>query len=240
MPEEFFLPFVKKEQVAKDAFAFYFDRSKQAFDFIAGQYIRITLPHQNPDERGITRLFSIVSPPYDKQNLIITTRIIQSSFKKTLYNVTPDTQVKFFGPMGVFVLKEEEHNPRVFLAGGIGITPFHSMLLYANEKKLQFPITFFASFSTPEDVIFQQELESIAKQNPNIKVIYTVSHPENSSWQGEKGRISEELIKKYVQNMSEPTYYIAGPPAMVLAMEELVKGMGVAQEQIKKEQFVGY
>lgn len=238
-PQSFLLPFLRKEQVAKDTYSFFFDRTMFG-DFIPGHYIRITIPHKNQDERGNTRLFSLVTSPLNTKELAITTRVLQSSFKHALANLTPGTEVQFFGPMGRFLFDETEKRPCVFLAGGIGLTPFHSMLTYADEKNLQNNITFFASFSTPEEVAYKQEFEQIAQRHPNIKIIYTVTQSSSIPWQGETGRISADMIKKYVFDVLQPLYYIVGPPKMVEAMEMIVKEMNVSIEQIKKEQFVGY
>lgn len=241
-PRVFQLPFIKKEQVSKDAYAFYFDRTKAQFNFLPGQYIRITLPQEHPDDRGIRRFFSLITSPADRQYIGIATRIIQSSFKRALASLAPGTSVEFFGPTGRFIFDEKETQPHILLAGGIGITPFRSMLLYATEKNLTVPITLFASFSTVEDVLFKNELEELTKNNQNIKLIYTVTKPEDStaSWNGETGRISEDLIKKYVADFSNALFYVVGPAAMVVAMEEMVKQMGIPTERIRKETFVGY
>lgn len=244
LPVDFSLSLIKKEKVSQDAYAFYFDRTKNPdFEFRPGQYIRMTIPHENPDERGSNRLFSLITSPLDKEKIGITTRIIQSSFKKALASLSEGSQVQFSGPRGMFIFDETDIRPRVFLAGGIGITPFHSMLLYINEKKLSIPITFFASFSTVADIVFYDELMNFQKENPNIKIVYTVSRPEESGepWSGETGRISQELIKKYVGDISKALYMVAGPSAMVQAMFEIVQTMGgVPQDQIKKETFTGY
>jgi ferredoxin-NADP reductase len=199
----------------------------------------MTLDIYRPDNRGSSRFFTIASSPLEKKYLMITTKIIQSSFKKRLMTLKSQELVKFFGPIGAFILNEEEKNPRVFLAGGIGITPFHSMITYANAKKLSIPITFIASFSTMEDLVFYKELTDIANKNPIIKIIYTVTHPENG-WKGETSRISEDVIKKYVPDIFKPQYFIVGAPAMVAAMEETVNKMGVVNEKIFIENFTGY
>ena len=241
LPKDFTLPFLKKEQVAHDAYSFYFDRTKiPDFDFLPGQYVKMFLDVPNPDDRGTSRSFSIASSPLGKNYLMITTRIIQSAFKKTLAALTPGTQVKFFGPNGKFVFNEQETQPHIFLAGGIGITPFHSMFLYASEKNIQTPITLFVSFSIAEEVIFYDKLIGINTKHPNIKPIYTVTNSEDSSWQGETGRISEEMIRKYCPGFSNSLFYISGPPAMVDGMLEIVKNLNVPDDQVRKEKFVGY
>lgn len=235
----FHLPFIKKDKVAKDTYSFYFSRAQLDFDFLPGQYIDMILPIKNPDYRGSERSFTISSSPSDKNHIIITTKIIKSSFKKTLINLKSSQLVEFNGPWGGFVFKEEETFPRVFLAGGIGITPFHSTIAYAHSKNLSIPITLFVSFSGWEDAVFYKELSDVSKENPNIKIIYTITHPDDQ-WKGETGRISEALIKKYVSDISKPLYYIVGSPDMVAAMEEIVLGMGVPNERIFIENFTGY
>jgi len=240
--KDFYIPFIKKEKVAEDTYSFYFRQDNQAFDFLPGQYIVITLDIKNPDQRGTSKPFTISSSSLEKQYITITTKVIQSTFKRKLAGLVEGEKVKFSGPYGGFVLKEEEKDERVFLAGGIGITPFHSMIAYASTKKLSIPITLIVSFSTIEDLVFYKELSDLASKNPNIKVVYTVSHPDNSNvqWEGEIGRISETLIKKYIQDIFKPQYFIVGPPAMVAAMEEVVGNMGVRNEKVFIENFTGY
>ena len=237
---EFYLPFIKKEKVAKDTYSFYFDLAeRRSFSFLPGQYIRMILDIENPDNRGNSRFFTIASSPLEKKYIMITTKVIKSSFKKTLAGLRTGERVKFFGPMGGFVLDEGRKDSRVFLAGGIGITPFHSMITYAYTKNLSIPITLLVSFPSIEDLVFYKELTDITKKNPYTKIIYTITRPDER-WEGEKGRISEVLIKKYVPNILEPQYFIVGPPTMVASMETTVNKMGVASERVFIENFTGY
>lgn len=254
VPFDFRLPFVKKEQLSDDAWSFFFDRTVYPdLSFLPGQYVRMTLDIPQTDERGNSRFFSISSSPLNKEYLIITTRILQSAFKKTLASVSPGTDVKYFGPVGRFILNEEEERPHIFLAGGIGVTPFHSMLVDAAEKNLSLPITLFVSFSTVEEIVFYEELMKISADHSNIKVIYTVTRPEVTTlaassatekeiavWKGETGRISGDLIKKYVSDSISSIFYISGSPVMVDAMLALVKEIGIPDEHVKKEKFIGY
>lgn len=239
-PAKFQIEFSEKKRIGSDAFAFYFT-PKQDFAFLAGQYLQLTLPHQNPDTRGIKRFFTIASSPQEDK-IMIATRIIQSSFKKALFTLPKGKKLECFGPLGSFTMSGEQETSRIFLAGGIGITPFRSILLNAAFMSSQTPLTLFASFSTPQELVFYDELINLSKDRKSIKVIYTISHPENSqtNWSGERGRISAELIKKYVQDCLSAKYFISGPPKMVEAMVEIVGGMGVFREQIKKENFTGY
>ncbi len=240
-PQDFFLPFLRKEKLTKDAFVFYFDKSNHPFTFLPGQYLRMTLEIENPDERGKSRMFSVSSSPLDK-DIMITTRVIQSSFKKRMVGLLSGEQVKFFGPVGRFVFDETDTRPHVLLAGGIGITPLHSMLRYASQKNIIIPTTLIATFSLAEEIIFEKELEELAKVHGSMHVIYSVSRlkESKSNWEGEKGRISAEMIKKYVHDPLNATYYVSGPSLMVDGALALLKEIGIADEQIKKEKFVGY
>lgn len=247
-PKEFSLVFVKKEKVVQDAYAFYFDRSRVEFDFLPGQYVKMTLDIPHPDERGSTHSFSIASSPLQKDFIRIITKIGKSTFKQALITLTPGQQIQFLGPKGKFVLQEEDKGPHVFLAGGIGITPFLNMIPYAAEKNLNKEIILLASFSTTEDVIGYEELKAF--ESSHIKIIYTISQPQESQpkadrplaekWNGETGRISQELIKKYVQDITKPLFYIVGPPKMVEAIVQVVQSMNVAEDRILKESFIGY
>jgi ferredoxin-NADP reductase len=243
IPQDFNLPFLRREQTSKDAYSFFFDRTvKPDYTFLPGQYNKVFLPHENPDNRGTNRNFSAASSPLNTKELMITTRIVQSSFKKALFNLAPGTEVQFFGPVGRFVFDESETVPHVFLAGGIGITPFHSMLDYIAEKNITIPVTLFASFSTVEDFLYYEEFIAIANAHPTVKVVYTVTKPELSkkSWTGETGRVTPELIKKYIPNILDCITMTCGPIPMVDGTLEMLSGMGVQKENLRKENFVGY
>lgn len=236
-PQIFTSRLIKKQQVSRDAYSFYFARP-QDFEFLPGQYIKMTLSIPNPDERGISRFFSIASSPTERQHLMITTRILESTFKKTLASLPIDSGVQMRGPYGAFVLDEEDVRPKVFLTGGIGITPFRSMSIYAHDRVLKIPILLMASFSTPQDLVFYDELSKISDEY--FKFVVTITHTEDSTWRGEIGRIDSEKTKKYIENVQGSAYYIAGPETMVTAMAELVKQLGVSDDQVKKENFPGY
>jgi ferredoxin-NADP reductase len=242
MPDSFTLPLVKKEMIAQDTCSFYFDRRNIRYNFFPGQYNRITLAIHATDGRGSSRFFTICSSPLEKDYLMITTKRGKSSYKRALFDLAIGEKADFFGPIGGFYLHEEDIHPKVFLAGGIGITPFHSMITYAREKKLSIPLTLFVSFSTPEEMIFFDTLTSVAKENSAIKIVYTITHPEksNEKWMGETGRISEDLIKKYIEDIMKIIYMIVGPPPMVDGTVELLQTMGIPQNQIKVEHFTGY
>jgi ferredoxin-NADP reductase len=244
-PTQFTLPFLHKEYIAKDTYSFYFDLStKPEYTFSAGQYTRLLLDLPEGDPRGRSRMFTTSSSPDQKDNLIITTKITDypSIFKRQMMQIKKGQRVDFFGPMGGFILPTQSKRPLVFLAGGIGVTPFHSMLLYAAKINYKTPITLIASFSTVEEAIFFNELSKLGNDYPSIKVVYTISHPEDSreKWKGEKGRISEELIRKHISDMLLPDYFISGPSVMVGDMLNLLEEMKIPLDQVREEQLTGY
>ncbi len=239
--QSYTIRYLKKNKLTKDTYVFYFEKPKE-FDFIAGQYNRWTLPITATDGRGSSRFFTISSPPSEKDFLVVTTKIIQSDFKKELLKLHENQKIKIFGPMGQFILDENSKKEHIFLADGMGITPFHSMIAHEAAKNSNKKLTLFVSFSVPEEIIFLNELTEITKNHPNIHVIYTVTKPQESQmpWDGETGKISEEMIKKYHVDSAQSIFYIVGPPPMVEGTQKLLEDMHVPNEQIKTEQFTGY
>ena len=235
-PNPYLTKFVKREQLTEDTFSHYFEKPS-VFRFSPGQYNRWRIEIENPDERGSSRPFTIAISPLS-DHLLITTKKGITSFKRKLFELKEEEQINFFGPLGTFVLDEQDLRPKVFLAGGIGITPYYSMLTYAFEKKLANDITLIASFSNKDEVIYSDKLSKISKEVPNIRIVYTLTKEELPGF--EKGRINKDMIKKYVASLQESVFYIVGPPGMVSAMEEIVSGMGVLEENIKIENFTGY
>lgn len=171
-------------------------------------------------------MFTITSSPLEK-HIVITTKKGMTIFKKNLFNLNPQSPVKFYGPSGSLILNETQ-KPYVFLSQGIGITPFISIMKYAVQKKLNTSITLLASFSKREDFLFRDELLDLSKSNPNIKIIYTL------------GRITPGLIKKYIKNIKKHLYYIVGSPQAVLELEEIAYEAGISSENIFVEDFEGY
>ena len=237
----FMLPFTRQEKVANETYSFYFKRT-EPFNFLPGQYITLHFGEKDDDYDNLTHDFTIASSPLETNYIMITTKTIShSKFKGQLLSLNKGQKVRFSEPTGGFYFQETVQN-YVFLAGGIGITPFHSILTYISEKNLSTNATLFVSFSTSEDIVFYDKLNKIAEEHTNIQVIYTITRPEESEsdWKSETGRITEKLIKKYVPNITLPRYLIVGADTMVAAVEEVINNMGVKDEQIQIENFTGY
>jgi ferredoxin-NADP reductase len=241
------LTLVEIKDEAKGTKSFYW-KPEKPITYVAGQYFYFTLPKlKYPDPRGATRHFTLSSSPTEGETIRLTTRIREESgYKKTLNELAVNRVIEGEGPEGTFILDENEKGPFVFLAGGIGITPFRSMLKFATDKKLPIPIHLIYSNSIPEEIAFKDELESLSRQNPNFKLSMTVSKPEQSGqpWSGLTGRIDEMLIKKLFGNwkleIGNSTFLVAGPPPMVDAIEQMLGKLGLPAGRLRSEKFTGY
>lgn len=238
-PRRFYLEYSHKKKEARNTYTFFFKRRGVRYNFQPGQYNRIFLEIKYPDERGTNRYFTISSSPLDKEYLTITTRIIKSSFKKSLLRLKPGTVVRFFGPIGTFLLNEDLSKEKVFLAGGIGVTPFRSTMNYFSKKRSHPRIILIASFKNMEEMVFYEDLNKLVEKDKNLKVIYTLTRPEKV-WSGEKGRISSNLILKYIGRTKNKKFFIVGPPQMVRDIGKTLENMGIPVKNIFREDFTGY
>lgn len=234
----FTLKLIEKREIAQNMLAFRFEKPA-GFTFIPGQYGGFTLINPpETDAGGNTRRFSLLSTP-DDAYLEIGTRIQQSAYKRVLSRLPIGGEIKFAGPTGNFILHDDPAIPAVFIAGGIGIAPFYSMIRDAARHQAPRQIILFYGNQSPDTTAFLSELTQIEKNYAGFKLTATFDKPA-SDWQGETGFISHTMIKKYVQDIHQPYYYICGAPAMVTALQETVAEMGVDASQVKVEDFPGY
>ncbi len=234
-------PLLKHEEVAEGTMAFHFAKPVD-FQYRAGQSMDLTL--LNPpetDAEGNTRAFSIASAPFDS-DLMIATRMRNTAFKRVLGKAAPGLQLKIEGPSGSFVLHRKAEKPAVFLAGGIGITPFLSIIRQATHEKAPHQMYLFYSNRRPEDAAFLDVLEETTKFNANFHLIATMTEMDKSrrEWKGETGFINKEMLAKYLPAVQGPIYYLAGPPAMVAAMRRMLTDAQVDEDDIRTEEFSGY
>ena len=208
---------------------------KNNFDFKAGQYAIMELD-VNDTENGNTRSLSIASSPTENF-LLFSTKISQSLFKQKFNNLNIGDKIKIKGPMGIFVLDENAKNI-IFLGGGIGITPFRDIIKYATDKKLPAKVALLYSNRTSDEICYRNEWPVFEKQNPNLKVVHTMTDDPN--WQGRKGRINDAMIREFCNDLNKTLFSICGPPGMVEGLSQLLKSMNVSQQNIKIEKFVGY
>jgi len=234
-------PLTRCDEIAEGTMAFHFAKPAD-FQFRPGQSIDLTLlnPPQT-DAEGNTRAFSIASAPFDN-DLMIATRMRDTAFKRVLRKASPGLQVKIDHPGGSFVLHRKSEKPAVFLAGGIGITPFLSIIRQAGHDKSPHQMYLFYSNRRPEDAAFLDLLSEATTQNPNFHLIATMTEMDKShrEWKGETGSINKDMLTKHLPSLQGPIYYLAGPPAMVAAMRRILIEAGVDEDDIRTEEFSGY
>ena len=221
--------------------AFHFEKPA-GFDFKPGQSADLTL--LNPpetDSEGNVRTFSIASAPFEDQ-LMFATRMRDTAFKRSLKKVSLGTVVKMDSAMGSFTLHKNSAKPAVFLAGGIGITPFSSIVRQADHDRAPHRLYLFYSNRLPEEAPFVEALQNLEKTNPQFRLIATMTDMPRAkkTWNGETGRINQEMLSKYLNDLRGPIYYIAGPPAMVSATRRMLVECGVDEDDIRTDEFAGY
>ena len=230
-----------RKEVAEGTMAFFFDKPA-GFEFVGGQSIDMTLiDPPETDAEGNTRAFSLASAPHEP-DLMVATRLRDTAFKRVLRKMLPGTEVQIEGPFGSMTLHKKVSRPAVILAGGIGITPFRSMLHQATKTSSGHRLFLFYSNRRPEDAAFPAELQELAKLNSNFTLAATMTQLEKSkvSWNGEQGFINKEMLLKFVGDLAGPIYYAAGPPALVAAMRHMLSEAGVDEDDIRSEDFSGY
>ena len=222
-------------------------------NYTAGQFAFFDIGGVYDDPKGPIRHFTISSSPTENF-IMFSTRIRDSPYKKRLSTLEEGSRVKVRGPEGQFVLHEDYSKPAVFLSGGIGVTPFRSMIKYATDKQLPLKITMFDSNRNRENILFKEEFDNWATANKNLKVIYTISDDQGQNekqqsssaandWKGEYGRIDKAMILKHMDTnmLNNSIFYICGPPSMLKAMQSLLQdNLEIPKERIKVEEFTGY
>lgn len=211
-------------------------RPEKELRYTAGQYTEITLEHENPDDRGIKRWFTLSSAP-DGELVSITTKSAGSegsSFKKALWKLEPGHEVEMEEAMGDFVLPKLTQTPIVLVAGGIGLTPYHSMAGWLTKTGEKREIRFLYAVNSEDDIVLQPDFEK-AGLDPTI----VVSEP-SASWGGERGRLSAELILGLEKPTEDTLIYLSGPEPMLEALEADLIKHGVEKKQLVTDFFPGY
>lgn len=222
------LKLIKRQSLFEDVITFVFEPDEPV-EWQPGQYMHYVFPHPDEDNRGEERWFTISAPPYEK-NITITTRFTDekgSSFKKAMRNLKPGDTIQADGPKGKFII-EDFDKKYVLVSGGIGITPYHSMLRqFDHDGKMPDIELLYAN--RDENFVFGDELAALEAKYPNFKIQKFVG-----------GRhIEAEDLKPYADDQSK-TIYLSGPEPMIEAFEKLLQDMGVPEERLKTDFFPGY
>jgi ferredoxin-NADP reductase/Na+-translocating ferredoxin:NAD+ oxidoreductase RnfD subunit len=206
--------------------------SKHPLQHEPGQYMEWTVGHKKPDTRGNRRYFTIASSPTENDvRLGVKSYSKPSSFKKALFALPAGSQVLAGQLAGDFTMPKDPAKKLVFIAGGIGITPFRSMIKYLLDSNEKRDIAFFYSNKTSSEIAYKEILDQ-AEIKLGIKTVYIQT--ENS------GRLTGEMISEHLRDYKDRTYYISGPRGMVAAFEKTLKHLGIPRAQIKVDFFPGF
>lgn len=239
------LELISKEPLqGTDIMTFKFGR--EDMDFSPGQYAFFKLDGVSADDsKGPVRHFSIASSPTEQDYVLISTRIRDTPYKQKLASLRAGPAITAWGPEGKFVLHDDYSKPAVLLSGGIGVTPFRSMIKYATDKSLPIRITLFDSNRNKQSILYREEFDSWARQNKKLKIVYTVTEEQegNEGWRGERTRIDRSMLEKYLSKdeIGNAIFYVCGPPGMLKAMQDLLqKDLQIPNERLRVEAFTGY
>lgn len=234
-------PLVGRDLVADRTMSFRFAKPA-GWSYRAGQFVDITLlDPPETDAEGNLRGFSISSAPREDV-ITITTRLRDTAFKRVLQRMPLGTKVKIEGPFGDLRLHHAAR-PAVLLAGGIGITPFRSILVETiGGGGLPYAVLVFHANRRPEDAAFADEFQSLARRDPNLTYVPTMTGVSGSgqAWDGERGHIDAAMLRRHLGALIDAIYYIAGPPGMVQALRAMLLASGVDEDDVCIEEFTGY
>ncbi|HEY9406095.1 MAG TPA: Rieske 2Fe-2S domain-containing protein [Nitrososphaera sp.] len=257
------LTLTKKQKVEEtDIMTFWFTKDGY-LEYKAGQFAFFPLDNVHNDSRGPIRHFSLTSSPTEDA-LIVSTRIRDTPYKQRLTAIQVGEQVKVSKPQGNFVLHEDYSKLAIFLSGGIGVTPFRSMIKYATDKQLPIRITMFDSNRNRHNILYKDEFNKWSAQNQNLKIVFTITEEvkdtekeqhrmadasnsvteKKGDWSWEHGRIDRTMIERHLskEEIGNAIFYICGPPAMINALKEDVmqNQLRIPKDRIKAEEFTGY
>lgn len=238
--QKLLLTLVKKELVATDIYDFVF-KTSEPIQFKPGQYLEWTLGCKGADSRGNRRYFTIASSPTESEiRLGIKFYPKPSSFKNNLQQMNPGDTIIASQLAGEFVLPNDRKQKLVFIAGGIGVTPFRSMIKYLIDKNEARSVILMYSNRSKADVAYREIFDE-AEKKLGIRTIYALTELKDIpvDWAGNKGFIDAEMVKKEIPDFKDRIFYLSGPHGMVMTFDKILKEMGVSKRNIKKDFFPG-
>ena len=206
--------------------------------FTAGAHIDLHLAN------GMIRSYSLVNDQSERHRYVIAVNndaAGRGGSKHVHETLRAGQVIEISRPRNNFALHEDAGHS-VLIAGGIGITPFRSIVFRAAKEKLPHRIFLFYSNRRPEDAPFLDELQALERENPNYKLIASMTEMSKSQrpWQGEVGLIDKEMLARHLKDAVSPVYYVAGPPEMVKGLTTMIREAGVDDDDIRAEEFAGY
>jgi ferredoxin-NADP reductase/Na+-transporting NADH:ubiquinone oxidoreductase subunit NqrB len=234
------LHFRESQPVAADVYDFVFTPDRP-FKFRPGQYLEWTLSHSHADSRGNRRYFTIASSPTEDV-VRIGSRIDpqrSSSFKRALTALTPGATISATSLAGDFTLPSDPTGKLVFIAGGIGITPFRSIIKYLIDSHDHRDVTLFYTAQAADGFAYWQLFNDATAVG--LKPHYVITGPNvPPGWQGLTGFLSADHITANVPDYKNATFFISGPNAMVVSYKHLLSDLGVPSGHVKTDYFPGY
>lgn len=223
------------EDIATNIKTFWF-RPERPVQYIAGQYIEMTLPHDGMDDRGQKRFFTLSSSPSEEFLSITTKHAVDrvSTFKQTLFGLALGTKIHLAEPMGDFVLPKDQTLPLVFVVGGIGVTPVRSMVKWLSDTHERRQIRIIYSAHSLDEVAFRELFEDYGAK---LDVILS---EQTADWSGRTGQLSSELILELASDHQDQLIYISGPEPMVEKLEDQLKAAAFPQDKLVLDFFPGY
>ena len=229
----------EKQEVAKGTLLVIFDLQGAEVDFKPGQYFWVELldpPYT--DEKGLRRHISVVTSPTEKGVLGLCTRLRNSAFKRSLAELEVGDEVEVEDPKGTFVLPEDTGAEYVFVAGGIGITVFRSMLRYIRDVGTGHRVTLVYSNRDRASSAFLEELAELERELPDFHLLPTMT--DEPEWEGESRHISPDMLREHLGELERYTFLVAGPPAMAEGVSDALREAGIPEERVLADKFSGY
>lgn len=226
-------------QLSADTYEFIF-KTDTPFAYAPGQYMEWTLPHAHADSRSVRRYFTLSSSPTERDvRLGVKFYPHASTFKQALLAMRTGDSILASQLAGDFVLPTETKKKLVFIAGGIGSTPFRSMIKYLIDTRQTRDIVLFYSNKTPADAVYSELFET-AGSEIGLRRIYACTDPSVPLFEGAIRRIDSRAILEHVPDYEERIFFISGPQGMVTAFRNTLLKMGVRKSHIKTDYFPGF
>ncbi len=220
---------VEVRQEARDIWSLCFEGKK--IDFLPGQFMFIQLLRD--EGLSYAHPFTISSSP-TRGRLSITPKQV-GDFTMTIKNTRVGDKAFIDAPYGVFSFLNYRFEELVFIAGGIGITPFISMLRYIRDRELTLKVTLFWTNRNESSLCFREELEQMEKELSDFRLILIMS--DQPGWQGEKGHFNSEMLESYLGSLDQKDFFVCGPPAMTASVIFELKELQVPPSRIHSELF---
>jgi predicted ferric reductase len=220
---------VEVQQEAKDIWSLSFQG--RPLDYQPGQFMYLRLLRKG--KTSSSHPFTISSSP-TWERLAVTPKSL-GDFTATVKDTKPGDKAYVDAPYGAFSFLNYKCKNIMFIAGGIGITPFISMISYMYDENIKIPVTLLWANKSEEELCYRDELARMEEGMENLKVVYVMS--QQKDWKGEKGRINRNIIEKYKAGIGDFDYFVCGPPPMSKAVMAALKDMGVPKDKIRHELF---